>query len=240
MKRQFSENSKFILHVIFGKLIYQLEQILASSKEMLRGKYKLIKVKILGISGSPRHGNTEILVKEALKAGEELSGVETELISLATAKIDGGCKADYACWKKSTRELFPYQCVTYKDDVNKIMAKMIESDGIIIGTPVYWGSIPSQLKALFDRSMPVEIDFVLRNKVGGAIAVAAERHGGHEGSIADIHKWFLIHDMIICGVGPERPKTTLGGHYGAMALQGFPNPVHSNVPGKRPLFCKTT
>lgn len=78
--------------------------------------------------------------------------------------------------------------------------------------------------------MPVEIDFVLRNKVGGAIAIAAERHGGHEGAIGDIHKWFLIHDMIICGVGPERPKTSLGGHYGAMALQGFPYSVHSNEP----------
>lgn len=110
----------------------------------------MVKVKILGISGSPRHGNTEILVKEALKAGEELSDVETEIVSIATAKIDGGCRADYACWKKSSRERFPYQCVNYKDDVNKIMAKMIEADGIIIGTPVYWGSIPSQLKALLD------------------------------------------------------------------------------------------
>ena len=191
----------------------------------------VVKVRILGISGSPRHGNTEILVKEALKAAKELSGVETEIISLADVKIEGGCKAEYSCWKESTRARFKYQCVTYKDDVNKILAKTMEADGIIIGTPVYWGSIPAQLKCLFDRSMPVEIDFCLRNKVGGAIAVAVERHGGHEGSIADIHRWFLIHDMIVCGVGPERPKKTLGGHYGAMALQGYPYPVHSNEPG---------
>jgi multimeric flavodoxin WrbA len=187
----------------------------------------VIEVRILGISGSPRHGNTEILVKEALKAAKELSGVTTEIISLADVRIDGGCKADYACWRKPEEA----KCFSYKDDVNSIFGKMMEADGIIIGSPVYWGSIPAQLKCLFDRSMPVEIDFRLRNKVGGAIAVAVERHGGHEGAVADIHRWFLIHDMIICGVGPERPKKTLGGHYGAMALQGYPYPVHSNEPG---------
>lgn len=191
----------------------------------------VVEVTILGISGSPRHGNTEILVKKALEAAEGLSDVKTDIVSLADAKIGGGCRAEYSCWKDSTRARFKYQCVTYKDDVNQILAKMIDADGIIVGTPVYWGSIPAQLKCLFDRSMPIEIDFCLRNKVGGAIAVAVERHGGHEGSIADIHKWFLIHDMVICGVGPERPKKTLGGHYGAMALQGYPYPVHSNEPG---------
>ena len=60
----------------------------------------MVKVKILGISGSPRHGNTDILVKEALKAAEGLHEVDVEFISLADVKIDGGCKADYACWRK--------------------------------------------------------------------------------------------------------------------------------------------
>jgi len=190
-------------------------------------------IKLLGISGSPRHGNTEILVKEALKAAEELPDVETEFVSLADVRIDGGCKATYGCWKYFQRKK-EAKCVDYADDVNKVFEKIRKADGLIVGTPVYWGSVPAQFKALIDRSMSLEIaDFALRNKVGGAIAVAVEREGGHESAISTIHFWFFTHDMIVCGVGPERPPTSIGGLTGAMAVQGFPYPVHSLEPGER-------
>jgi multimeric flavodoxin WrbA len=192
----------------------------------------MVKVKILGIAGSPRHGNTEIIVKEALKAAQELPDVETEFLSLADLKIEGGCKADYACWRISKEELAKRYCLTYKDDVNLILRKMKDADGIIVGSPVYWGSVPAQLKCLIDRSMPLEIlNMGLRNKVGGVLAVAVDRHGGHEGTVADIFKWFILHDMIICGVGPEFEGRTPAG--GAMALQGFPKPVMSLQPGEK-------
>jgi len=191
------------------------------------------KVRILGLSGSIRHGNTEILVNEALQAAAELPDVETEFLSLADLKVAGGCTARYTCWRKPSLE---HPCRDYKedrDDVNKILRAMIAADGIIVGVPVYWGSVPAQLKCVIDRSMAVEGGFRLRNKAGGALAVAAERHGGHELAIETLHRWFLIHDMIICGVGPGRPATSIGGHQGAMAVQGFPYPVHSDEPGEK-------
>jgi multimeric flavodoxin WrbA len=192
----------------------------------------MVKVRILGIAGSPRHGNTEIIVKEALKAAKELPDVETEFVSLADAKIEGGCKGEYACWKISKEELAKRLCLTYKDDLNSILRKMMDADGIIVGSPVYWGSVPAQLKNLIDRSMPLEIaNMALRNKVGGVLAVAVDRHGGHEGTVADILRWFILMDMIICGVGPEFEGRTPAG--GAMALQGFPKPVMSLQPGER-------
>jgi multimeric flavodoxin WrbA len=189
-------------------------------------------VKILGLSGSIRHGNTEILVQEALKAAAELPNVATDYLALADLKVAGGCTARYTCWRHPSVE---HPCRDYKedrDDVNRILRAMMAADGIVVGVPVYWGSIPAQFKCVIDRSMAVEGGFLLRNKVGGAIAVAAERHGGHELAIETLHRWFMIHDMIICGVGPERPATSLGGHQGAMAVQGFPYPVHSDQPGE--------
>jgi len=183
-----------------------------------------MKVKILGISGSPRHGNTDILVKESLKGAEELKDVKTEFISVKDKKIRGGCLSTYRCFEDPS---WTEPCRDYKnDDVNEILLKMMEADGIIVGVPVYWGGLTAQLKNIVDRSMAIEpLGFPLRNKVGGAITVAYDRQGGQEGAIAELQRWFLTHDMIIVSVGPERPKESIGCYYGVAALQGWPTPV---------------
>jgi multimeric flavodoxin WrbA len=182
-----------------------------------------MKVKILGISGSPRHGNTDILVEEALKAAESLGDVETEFIAICDYKIKSGCISCYRCMKTNDDDL----CKGVKgDDVNMLLKKMMEAEGWIIGCPVYWGGITAQLKMLIDRTCPVEfVGYGFRNKVGGIITVAYDRQGGLEGTIADIQRWFLTHDMILVSVGPERPKTGIACYYGVTALQGWPNPV---------------
>jgi len=190
-----------------------------------------MKVKVLGISGSPRHGNTDILVKESLKGAEELREVETEFISVKDKKIRGGCISTYRCFRDPS---WTAPCRDYKnDDVNEILLKMVEADGIIVGVPVYWGGLTAQLKNVIDRSMSLEpLGFPLRNKVGGAIAVAYDRQGGLEGAIAELQRWFLTHDMIIVSVGPERPKESIGCYYGVAALQGWPTPVSTRVDPK--------
>lgn len=184
-------------------------------------------IKIVGIAGSPRRGNTELLVKEALKAAEGIGDVETEFITLVGKNIQP-CKADYRCTTEGT---FDLPCPTMsKDDVNDILKKLLDADGIIVGSPVYWGGVTAQLKALFDRSMAVEsLNKALRNKVGGAIAVAFDRNGGQETTILSIHWWMLIHDMIVVGAGPEIPETGMGGLLGGAAVQGFPYPKPSTT-----------
>jgi multimeric flavodoxin WrbA len=183
------------------------------------------KVKIMGISGSPRHGNTEFLVKEALKAAQELGDVEVEFIGLAGKNIRP-CRADYLCFKRGTREL---PCPSIDDDANEILKKMFEVDGFIVGSPVYYGGMTAQLKALFDRSMVHEVmGLTLRSKVLGSIAVSYERNGGQECTVSNIIHWGLTHDMIIVGVGPDRPaKTGVGAFLGGIAHQGFPYPIAS-------------
>lgn len=101
------------------------------------------KLKIIGICGSPHlNGNTAKLIKKVLE-GCEAAGAETEFISLANKKIIF-CRACDECLKKG-------ECIINSDDVNKIRRKMLDADGLVIGSPVYTGDITGQLKAFFDR-----------------------------------------------------------------------------------------
>ncbi|HID47474.1 MAG TPA: flavodoxin family protein [Methanothermococcus okinawensis] len=156
-------------------------------------------MKVVGISGSPRNGNTAFLVKEALKAVEE-EGIETQYISLAGKKLNP-CLACDGCKKEG-------KCVVM-DDINDILEEMVGAEGVIIGSPVYFGGVSAQLKMLFDRSRPYRRGFKLKNKVGGAIAVGAARNGGQETTIKDIHNFMLIHSMIV--VGDSDPTAHYGG-----------------------------
>jgi multimeric flavodoxin WrbA len=183
----------------------------------------IMNVKILGINGSPRQGNTTILLEEALRCAAELPQVETELIQLHTYKIDGGCIADYGCYRNPS-EATP--CHAYSDDLNSILYAMVHADGLIIGSPVFWGGVTAQLKMLIDRSMGLSsLGKPLRNKVGGAITVGSDRQGGQEAVIAEIQRWFLTHDMIVVGIGPEHPSFGVGSFYGAAAVRGWPQPI---------------
>ena len=66
---------------------------------------------------------------------------------------------------------------------------------------MYFGSVTSQLKMFMDRSRPLRMNFKLRDKVGGAIAVGGSRNGGQETTISTIHEFLLIHDAIVVGDG---------------------------------------
>jgi len=162
-------------------------------------------VKITGIVGSPRtDGNTYFLVETALKSAED-AGAETEIINLGSADIEP-CVACDIC--KATGE-----CAIY-DDARGITEKLMESDGLIIGSPVYFGSVTSQLKMLIDRTRPLRGSFRLRDKVGGAIAVGGSRNGGQESTISVIHDFLMIHDAIVVGDGAPLA------HYGGTGVGG--------------------
>ena len=119
-------------------------------------------------------------------------GAETDLINLGSAEIEP-CIACDIC--KSTGE-----CAIY-DDMQNISKKLEEADGLILGSPVYFGNVTSQMKMFMDCSRPLRIDFKLRDKVAGAISVGASRNGGQETTISAMHEFLLIHDAIIVGDG---------------------------------------
>jgi multimeric flavodoxin WrbA len=141
-------------------------------------------MKVIAISGSPRKGgNTEIMAVHALKAIAE-EGLETELIQLAGLKI-GYCTACMAC--KTT------EGCTIKDDLQPIFEKMKEADGIILASPVYYGSCTALLKALIERAGYISKG-AFKGKVGGPLVVA--RRAGHNFTIAQLDFWFHISGMI--------------------------------------------
>ena len=156
-------------------------------------------MKVAGIVGSHReNSNAEFLAREALNEVEK-NNCETEIISLCGKRIDP-CKECKTC---------PEDCIL-ADDAAEILKKLKQADGIIVSTPVFFSSVSGQLKNLFDRSVILRRHgFLLRNKVGGAIAVGGSRNGGQEVAMLEILAWMLFHDMIVVGDG--KPY----GHFGA-------------------------
>jgi len=87
--------------------------------------------------------------------------------------------------------------------------ELLDWQGIIIGSPTYYGLPSASVKDLFDRSVKHHGD--LEGKVGGAFTSAANRGGGNETTIIAILEMMLIHGMIVRG-------TSKRDHYGPVAL----------------------
>ena len=116
-------------------------------------------MKILGLSCSPRKsGNTTILLEEAI-SGAQQEGAETELFSVSGKSIQP-CDGCWSCIGTGDCHI--------KDDIQSLLLKMTEADGIIFGTPVYVYSMTGQAKIIMDRMISLN----LANKVGGVVVVA--------------------------------------------------------------------
>jgi multimeric flavodoxin WrbA len=150
-------------------------------------------MKVIAINGSPRKdGNTDALigyVLEEIKA----AGIETELFSLAGKRIRG-CAACYKCFENKDR-----RCAVANDDFNKCLEKMLEADGIIIGSPTYFTDVTAEIKGLIDRAGLVAKanDDMFKRKPGAA--VVAVRRAGSVHVFDTINHFFLIGQMIVPG-----------------------------------------
>ncbi len=147
-------------------------------------------MKILAISGSPRKGkNTDTLLNIALDVLKE-KGIETELITLSGKKILG-CNACMGCVKEN-------RCIL-DDDFDPIYRAMIDSDGFIVGTPVYFGSATAEITALLDRAGYVgrKHGNPFSRKIGGPVVVA--RRAGQNFTFAQLLLWFMINGMVVPG-----------------------------------------
>jgi NAD(P)H dehydrogenase (quinone) len=102
-----------------------------------------------------------------------------------------------ACIVKSTADVT-------KDD-------FVASDGIIAGSPVYFGTMAAELKAVFDKFVGVRRK--MEDKIGAAFATSGDTSGGKETTIMSIIQAFLIYGMII--VGDPLDAT---GHYGVSCV----------------------
>ncbi|MEA1984070.1 MAG: flavodoxin family protein [Euryarchaeota archaeon] len=148
------------------------------------------KVRLLGISGSPRKRSTDYVVREALEYAQEKYDVETDYFSARGKEMKFCIHCDHCVKTK--------QGCIHKDDLVDLYQKMEWADAWIIGTPVYQGTLSAQTKTIMDRCRAVVArdPKIFMNKVGAGIAVGGDRIGGQEPAIQTILNFYVINEMI--------------------------------------------
>ncbi len=153
------------------------------------------KLRLLGISGSPRAAATDWAVREALRYAEETYAVETAYFSVMKKKIAFCIHCDHCILKREG-------CI-FTDSMEEVYELMQWADAYIIGSPVYQGNISGQLKTLFDRTRAIlAIDInVFEGKVGSGIAIGGDRMGGQEPTLRTIHDFYILNHIFSVGGG---------------------------------------
>lgn len=158
------------------------------------------KIKLLGISGSPRKGNSYYLLNRALENVEDLDfSIETTTYSLAGKKIQP-CIGCFKCGENKG------QCIL-KDDFEELRQLWINSDVVIYSFPVYHLSIPGQLKCFIDRLGNAfygyyEVSSIRHMKVIGALCQGMHFFGGQELATSFILQHsVLVNSIPIAGDG---------------------------------------
>jgi multimeric flavodoxin WrbA len=152
-------------------------------------------INIFGISGSPRIGSTDFAVKSALKYAQEKYSAEINYFSCCKKNLTFCVHCDHCVKKK--------QGCIYRDDMGEVYTAMEWADALIIGTPVYQGTLSGQTKVVLDRcrALVAKNPHFLKNKVGAAIAVGGDRCGGQEVALQTILNFYIISEMIPVGGG---------------------------------------
>jgi len=146
-----------------------------------------VKIKMLGICGSPiKKGNTETFLEETLKEASETDGVSTELITLARLNINDCIHCNWCL-----REQKEGQFCAQKDDMSKLYPLILEADGLVLASPVYFGRLSGYLANFVDRLRVFTegryYRHKLKDKVGGALAVSWFRGRGEEMTLLTIN-----------------------------------------------------
>ena len=150
---------------------------------------------VLGISGSPNpNGNTSYAVRHALEFLQS-EGFSTRFISLA-GKVIQPC---IGCWNCADTR----QCIY--EDMAEIYEAMRWCQGLLIGSPVYFGLVSGQLKVMMDRCVvfrpSYDAPMEMAGKVGGGIACGGFRNGGQETTLQNIQTFLLQQNMLVINDG---------------------------------------
>ena len=150
-------------------------------------------MKVTAFNGSARKdGNTALLIRTVF---EELAkkGIDTELVQLAGKPVHG-CIACGKCFTAKNK-----RCAVKGDIINECIEKMIEADAIILGSPVYFANVTTEIKALIDRAgfVAKANDNMFARKVGAA--VVAVRRAGAIHVFDSLNHFFFISEMVVPG-----------------------------------------
>lgn len=161
---------------------------------------------IVGINGSPKkEGNTAFLVREGLAAAEA-AGAETALIHVSESLTDQKTPYCIQCSK-------PCQgACSRANRLGEAFELLKKADGLLLGSPVYFGTVSAQLKAFWDKGRILRKQKALLNVVGAGVAVGGSRFGGQETTIKALFDMMLIQGMMIVGDGSDEADC---GHQGS-------------------------
>ncbi|MGI6106197.1 MAG: flavodoxin family protein [Raoultibacter sp.] len=159
-------------------------------------------MRILAINGSHRKGKcTADLLNIALDEAKA-KGAETELIELPDYEVNY-CIACNKCLMNKT--------CTVEDDMQGIVEKMLDADGIILGSPDYFSNVTARMKTFFDRTRFLHmVENQLKGKVGGIVTVAGLCNTGLEPTLDVLERWFVTQEMLIVHPRPEGPVLGTG------------------------------
>lgn len=151
---------------------------------------------IIALLGSPRGkgGNTYRLIESAVRGAGD-AGADTLLVDITEMDI-GYCTGCSSCYSTG-------DCIQ-ADDYEEILELILESDGIILGSPVYINSVTAQLKTLFDRMPDVVHCQRLLGKYGFSVSTAG---GGNADLVCD----YMNNTLQVMGAN------TTGGAYAVLA-----------------------
>ena len=156
--------------------------------------------KIVVITGSPRKNGNSFAMTEAFIKAAEKKGHSVTRFDAALKKV-GGCHACETCFKSG-------KACSFDDDFNAIAPAILEADAVVFSMPVYWYSIPAQIKGVIDRLF----SFVVGGKdIAGkecALISCCEENDmtvfdGVKMPIersAELMKWTMVGEVLIPGV----------------------------------------
>ena len=148
-------------------------------------------MKVIAICGSPRTGGNTEEALEIAAGPIRAAGIEVEMVLLAEKSI-GPCVACGKCAEG-------VRCETHQDDLNPIVEKVRAAEGLILGSPVYFGAASGQLTNFYQRLGYISRrkEKFLSRKVGGAVVVG--RRGGLTTTYEQLSLFFTLNDMIQVG-----------------------------------------
>ncbi len=174
---------------------------------------------VVGVNGSPnRFGETRQLLDEVLKACEG-AGAKTDLIHAAEALE--GQERPYCedCAKPCPGTCLEVQNLADAFDLLRA------ADALVVGSPVYFGTVSAQLKAFFDKSRILRKEKGLVGKPAGALSVGNARFGGQETTVRAIHDILLVHGMRVVGDSSTESGAGHQGVYGQRPVSDDPYAV---------------
>jgi len=158
-----------------------------------------------------RSGNTEEMAK-VVEKGVKSEGVQVMRKKVNPVRNSSGALNPAGIILKSNPAAEQWGIIS--NGVNRAALKdLLKADGIILGSPTYYGTMAAEMKAFIDKS--VQYHGKLEGKVGAAFSSCGGLGGGVETTVLDMVKALLIHGMVIQG----DPR---GSHYGTVSI-GKPN-----------------